>query len=291
MDEYRENAKKVKKALEQDAAFIEPNPFLAQRVLGMAHGATNGGLKVKRKVSAGLVLALVMLMSAVVALACNYSYVIRFLSDRIEDAGQAQRMEGMVQPLGMEFSSTTATCTIEDAYFDGKTLALGIGIQTERPVYLSGTEVQVNGGWIDYAENGGSIEDMWAGNSPYPQVDAAEQIHGIEYTFMEPLPKGETANVTLRMTLLVPQNGVAEVDIYQEDHEAMWAQIDAAYEAGLTPISADEPHEVLIPSVWHDTLDKTQGYQGPLNDVDSLERYANMEEMYTLKATFMLEAK
>lgn len=51
MDEYRENVKKVQKAMNQDAAFIQPNPYLAQRVLNAANAERIGkdGIVVKKK--------------------------------------------------------------------------------------------------------------------------------------------------------------------------------------------------------------------------------------------------
>ncbi len=67
MDEYRENVKKVQKALNQDAAFLQPNPYLAQRVLNAA--SKEGGIVVKRKMPIVLVIAIVIMMSGAVAVA------------------------------------------------------------------------------------------------------------------------------------------------------------------------------------------------------------------------------
>lgn len=71
MDEYRENVKKVQKALNQDAAFIQPNPYLAQRVLNAANAECygNGGIVVKKKLSIGFVAAFILMLSTVTALA------------------------------------------------------------------------------------------------------------------------------------------------------------------------------------------------------------------------------
>lgn len=71
MDEYRENVKKVQKALNQDAAFIQSNPYLAQRVLNAANAKSygNGGIVVKKKFSMGFILIMVLLLSSVTALA------------------------------------------------------------------------------------------------------------------------------------------------------------------------------------------------------------------------------
>ncbi len=71
MDEYRENVKKVQKALNQDAAFIQPNPYLAQRVLNAANKECDmkGGYIVMKKRTILIVFAFVMLMSSLTAYA------------------------------------------------------------------------------------------------------------------------------------------------------------------------------------------------------------------------------
>lgn len=277
-----------------DRASVQPNPYLAQRVLNMAHETqATGGFVEKKKLPVGLIFALVVLMSSFVALACNQSYVIQYLFGKNIDSEEAQRMECQVQSIDFVQNSETTVCTVKDAYFDGKTLAVGIGFETDRPVYLVSDEVRVNGEQVDYIEYGSSIEEMWVGNQAFPQGYTAmmEQVHGVEYIFNRPLSKGEKAEVTMQITMLVPKNEVEIVDIYQEDHQTMWAQIDYAYEKGLTPISFDEPYEVLISSGWHNALDKSEAYQGPMCDVDSLVQYANMEVIDAVELTFVLKVK
>ena len=284
----------VHTGIDRQCASLTSDPYRVQRVLNMAHETQGtGGFVVKRKLPIGLIFVLIVLMSSIVAFACNHSYVIQYLFGRNMDTEEAQRIEGQVQTIDFVQSSETTVCTVKDAYFDGKTLAVGIGFKTDKPVFLASEEVKVNGEWVDYIEYGSSIEGMWVGNQAFPQSYSAmvEQIHGVEYIFNRPLPKGEKAEVTMQITLLVPKNGVEVVDIYQEDHQAMWAQIDAAYENGMTPISVDEPYEVLISSGWHGLLDRADAYYGPVCDVDSLIQYANMEVIDTVELTFMLEVK
>lgn len=67
MDEYRENVKKVQKALNQDAAFIQPNPYLAQRVLN-AKRKQGGGIRMRKR-NAVVLLLIVLLTTAVTACA------------------------------------------------------------------------------------------------------------------------------------------------------------------------------------------------------------------------------
>ena len=67
MDEYREHVKRVQEALDQDAAFIQPDPYLAQRVLNQAK--MEGEKTVKKKLTVGLVIAIVLMLATVTAVA------------------------------------------------------------------------------------------------------------------------------------------------------------------------------------------------------------------------------
>lgn len=67
MDEYRENVKKVQKALNQDAAFIQPNAYLAQRVLNMTK--KKGGYIVMKKRTVVILLVMLLTMSSLTAFA------------------------------------------------------------------------------------------------------------------------------------------------------------------------------------------------------------------------------
>lgn len=66
MDEYRQNVKLVQEAVEQKCAGLQPDPYLARRVLHAAD--RKGGFKVK-KASVGLVIAMVTMLLAVTAVA------------------------------------------------------------------------------------------------------------------------------------------------------------------------------------------------------------------------------
>ncbi len=246
----------------------------------------------KKKLYVGLILIMIILLSSLAALAYNHSYVIQYLFGRNMDSNEAQMMEEKVQTIDFVQSSETTVCTVKDAFFDGETLAVGIGFKIDKPVYLVGDEVKVNGEWVDYVEYGSSIEEMFVGNVTSPQgFESMEHIHGVEYIFDCSFPKGEKAEVTLHITLLTPEEGVETVDTWQEDHPAMWAEIDAIYEKELTPISAEEPFEVLISTGWWDDLDRTASFHKPYCNVDALVRYANMEVVDTVDVTFVLDVK
>ena len=66
MDKYRQNVELVQDAIKQKCALLQPNPYLAQRVLSAA--VESGGRR-GRKVSVGFALVFTMLMMSVTALA------------------------------------------------------------------------------------------------------------------------------------------------------------------------------------------------------------------------------
>lgn len=67
MDDDRGNVRRVQQALNQDAAFIRSDPYLARRVM-LAEEAEGDGRR-RRKLSTGLALALVIVLMAAVAAA------------------------------------------------------------------------------------------------------------------------------------------------------------------------------------------------------------------------------
>lgn len=251
-----------------------------------------GRMIAKKKFSIVFVLLLIVMMSSLVALACSHSYVIQYLFSENVESDKAQMMEVQVQPIDYVQHSETATCIVKDAYFDGEALAIGLGFKTDRHLYLVSDEVKVNDDWVDYVEYSASIEEMWVGNTPpNKEINADEKVHGVEYIFRKPIPKGETVEVTMSITMLAPCVGVEQIDIYQEDNTTMWSEIDAAYEKGLTPLDADEPYEVLISTGWwNGEIDTTSTFQKPYCSVDALVQYANMEVVDTVEVTFMLNA-
>lgn len=274
---------------------IQEDPWMAQHILNTVHQKHKvGGIHVKKKVSVGLILFVMLMMSSLVALACGHSYVIQFLFGRNSESTEAQEMASQVQAIDYVQRSGAAVCTVKDAYFDGETLAIGLGFKSDRHIYLVTDEMKVNGSQVDWAEYGGNVEEMWVGNTP-PTVekDADESVHGMYCVFNNPLSKGETAEVTLRISLLAPKKGVQPVDVYRDDKPAMWAEIDAIYDQGLTPIDADEPYEVLVSSdYWVGAVDLTSSpLSKPYCDVNALVHYANMEIVDILEVTFTLNAQ
>lgn len=78
MDDDRGNVRRVQQALNQDAAFLRPDPYLARRVMLAAQAEGSG--RRRRKLSAGLVLALVIVLLAAVAAAWRFTGTISRLS-------------------------------------------------------------------------------------------------------------------------------------------------------------------------------------------------------------------
>lgn len=251
-----------------------------------------GSVVVQKRFSVVFVFILIVMMSSLVALACSHGYVIQYLFGENVESEEAQKMETQIQSIDYVQHSETTTCTVKDAYFDGEALAIGLGFKTDRHLYLVSDEVKVNDDWVDYVEYSASIEEMWVGNTPpNKEISADEKVHGVEYIFRKPIPKGETVEVTMSITMLAPCVGVEQIDIYQEDNTIMWSEIDAAYEKGLTPLDADEPYEVLISTGWwNGEIDTTSTFQKPYCSVDALVQYANMEVVDTVEVTFTLNA-
>ena len=90
--------KKVQKALNQDAAFIQPNPYLAQRVLNAANVECvgKGGFRLRRKFSLSFILVIIFMMVMITATAA----VLLSMRDIVEDhvIPMAQEHDGDTLP-------------------------------------------------------------------------------------------------------------------------------------------------------------------------------------------------
>lgn len=67
MDNYEKNARLVEEAVEQKCAFLQPDPFLVQRVLNAANEKSE--VKMKKKISVAFVLVMALMMLSATALA------------------------------------------------------------------------------------------------------------------------------------------------------------------------------------------------------------------------------
>lgn len=73
MNKFRENANKFHKAFDQDGFSLQPSPYIAQRAFHAANAERygNGGIVVKRKMPIALVVAVVLMLSGIVAVAAT----------------------------------------------------------------------------------------------------------------------------------------------------------------------------------------------------------------------------
>lgn len=287
----------IRYAIDTHCPSCTADPCRAQRVLNTAHTMQEtGGTIMKKKLSVCLILIAIVMLSSIVALAYNHSYVLQYLFGKRMDADKAQTMEAQVQPIEYAYQNGAIACTVKDAYFDGEKIAVGIGFRTDRPLYLIGKELKLNGEWIDYSAASASLDAVFLGGIASPQTfDPIEKITGVSYLLNHPVAKGEEVEVAMEIILLTPVNGVEKVDTEQEDHPAMWAAIDAVREKGLTPISANEQFglspQVLISNAQHGYCDPESAYHGPYCNVEALVEYANMEVLDTVKLEFSLVAQ
>ena len=136
-----------------------------------------GRIMVKKRFSVAFVFILIVMTSSLVALACSHGYVIQYLFGENVESEEALKMETQIQPIDYIYHSDTTMCTVKDAYFDGETLAIGLGFKTDHHLYLVGDEIKVNDDWVDYVEYSASIEEMWVGNiPPNKEIGADEEL-------------------------------------------------------------------------------------------------------------------
>ena len=248
----------------------------------------------KKRLSACLVMLLIILMITPMAQASDRSYVIPWIYHQDPDSEEALHAETLVQPIDYEYSGDVPFI-VKDAYFDGERLAIAIWFQTDRPLYLISEDAKLDGEWIDWHTCGSSFEETFVGHAASPQqFSPIEDVRAFYYELSRPLPKGEEVDVTIDFTMLTPKTGVEIVEAYQKDNATMWAQIDAITEKGLTPIANDSQTSwlprVLLGSACHGSgwQGGTSDYHGPWCDEEALVQYANMEMIDHVQIAFPL---
>lgn len=244
-----------------------------------------------------LLLLLIIMMLTPMALAGDRSEVIPWLYYQDPDSAEALHAETLVQPIDYEYNGDVSFI-VKDAYFDGETLAIAIQFKTDRPLYLINEDAKLNGEWIDYHTCGTSLEETFVGHAASPQrFSPIEDVRAFYYELSRPVPKGEEVDVTIDFTMLTPKTGVEIVEAYRKDNAAMWAQIDAIAEKGLTPIANDSQTDwlprVLLGSACHGSgwQGGTSDYHGPWCDEEALVQYANMDVIDHVELTFPLTVR
>ena len=262
----------------------------------------------KRKVSVAFVLAAVLTLAlASAAFAAAQSGVLRFLlGDTTPNAAQQQ----MVQPVGLSHQSKDMTVTVTDAVFDGAQLSLALDFSRGQGVYALIDHLTING--INVFLNYDNLDDAWL-IDPYAMQDGAV-IRGLCGDWsrrnlededlarypeaMQRMQDTGTVDISLGLTLLTPKAQLEHIATYGEDSAAVWAKIDAAIAAGRTPIEADDPWHVLIPSaamreMWGDEWNNEWPAQ-TLRVIRNIPDYAaqvNMDVLDSFTLDFTLQAQ
>ena len=112
----------IHQAVDQSLSHLEVNPSLQAQILREARGEK----KVKRKISAGLVLAVVLLLAmAAIGLAAARYGVLEFRRDQQENAAYIEH----ILTLDETYENEYMTMTINDAVFDGTHLTIAMDVQ------------------------------------------------------------------------------------------------------------------------------------------------------------------
>lgn len=251
----------------------------------------------KKRLSACLMMLLIILMITPMALAEGRSCVIPWLFRQNPDSEEALLAETLVQPIDYEYNGDVSFI-VKDAYFDGERLAIAIWFKTDRPLYLVSEDAKLDGEWIDWRSCGASLEETFVGHAASPQrFSPIEDVRAFNYILSRPLPKGKEVDVTIDFTMLTPRTGVEFVEAYRKDNPTMWAQIDAIAAKGLTPVANDTDTgrlpRVLLGSATHDPngWEETDDYYGSWCNEEELVQYANMDVIDHVVITFPLVVK
>ena len=284
--------------LRLESAFSDVPPAVHARVLNTLQEVKT----VKRaKPITALVLAAVLIMAlAGVAYAAVQSGVLDYLfGDRQPTAKQQQ----MVQTIGSTHESDGVTTTLTDVVFDRRELSFGLQSDLTKNAFVVVDHVTIDG--VQAYETNSNLSDQWL-CTPLGDVDSP-QSYGVtasidsiyfeeadraklESVYQQMMQNGK-ADISVGLILLVPRASLVSVDAYNADTAAMWQQIDAAVAAGNTPISADEPYEVLPGSaVLGDEFHMGLPSQHPIGDASAYADYANMTVLDTFSFDFSIAA-
>lgn len=253
----REEKRRIQQALNRTLSGLQENPFLAQRII--AHG--KGKTRMKKKLSLGLIAALIILATTTTALAATLlpSGILRSLFKTEENAPQ-----DMVDLLNQQIQirqSSAAALTLDEYLFDGGSLHLGLTLKNptdNQTVYLIG-QIKLNGRLLrlqEYDEaidtlNGLCLGGQAEGRALPTEVSLyarADQLLPDEAPFSTPPPAMDRAPSLPQQQPLTPMNGAVltvRVDAYRPVAEPILCdrayKIDAkaVYETGKLPVRLD----------------------------------------------------
>ena len=156
-------------------------------------------------------LALVFMVSAV-AMAATQSGVLYFIfGENAPD--EAQR--AMVQTVEVAHEGNGVTAVLSDAVFDGRFLSLGLNFEGAQDVYALVDSLTVDGEEAYLTLD--TLSRTW--------LTGEEASRGLT-ALVENDSLDKEMRVCLSVSLLVPKNGVEQVELFNYDTEEMWRQLD-----------------------------------------------------------------
>ena len=178
-------------AIDETLSGLHENPFLAQRVIAQANGKED--TVVKKRISIGFVLVVLLMLLAVAALAATGSYVLQYLRHR-DDIHEED-----VHPIDQTFTGEDVLIHVVDSYYDGESLSVGMEIRSEAPAYLTVESIHVNGNEFELSES--NIEDMWVSYPPEINRKASTDAHGFTICFDSIELQGPSSHVEMHLSL------------------------------------------------------------------------------------------
>ena len=239
----------------------------------------------KPRFSLALVLVIILLLITVTAVATNYSYVVQYLFPKNKES--MEHVEEFVQDIDI-VQNGKATTVVKDALLHDNQLSIGLSFASDQPLYIVTNSISVDGVPIEISQS--SVEGQWINGEIAPS-DAVFGIHGLTLDLENvPISDKEQSVIRLQMILLAPNKEVTPVDIYADNTEDAWHQIDSIVSAGMTPISADEPYELLVGSGWMiaNDYDLADGIQHPLDAITDFVKYSNVTVADEIDVTFTI---
>ena len=208
---------KMHKAIDSTLSGLEGDPWLFRRV---AARAGEGEIKVKKRLSAGLILVIVLILLSVSAGIATVSGwdVVRFLyGDRTVQSVEPPELD--VWQVQQEVVSDGARFRVESAVYDGKKLAFDWYFENTKPntpVMGDIEELTVNG--INFHDHGfGRLSNIWL-----PSIWFEESFiqFGEEDTLPEELQGAENLHVYMKIVVYHPVKPVCQMKVFDDEELA-----------------------------------------------------------------------
>ena len=201
---------KVHTAVQQHCATsgVQPNPYLAQRVLAAAHEGRKG--IVIRKSKLILLLTALLILMTTIAVALEYWDVLSFL--RIRSDGGAN---GLVESVTVENSAADCSIRVESAVTDGTWLAFDWTVENHVPsrhVYMQVDSFTGNGMPL-FIDGTDDFHCQW-----FPGWCNEGMMQDGELVLLPEGITGDTLHVEMVVGLYIPVNPVYEIAVFDSEH-------------------------------------------------------------------------